>query len=211
MPVPHQEERVGHADGQQHVERAAGHIDPERAHGLRRRAGEAADQGDRKGDAGRGRQEVLVRQAQHLRQVGQRAFAAVALPVGVGDEAGRGVEGEVRRDGALAGRIEGQHILEAEQGVQDQEPADMEEHHGDEVGDPALLLVLVDPGNLVEDALDGAQDRRQEGALAREDARHVAPEGLRECDDDRAVQRDLYPTYGRHDGTFQNRSGRTSA
>ena len=104
-----------------------------------------------------------------------------------------------------------QHVLQPEQDVQDQEPADMEEDHGDEVGDPALLLGLVDARNGIKDALDGAQDRRQDGALAREDARHVASERLRERDDDRAVEHDLYPTDGRHDGTFQNRSGRTRA
>ena len=76
---------------------------------LRRRAREAADQRDREHDAGRRRQEVLVRQAEHLHEIGHRAFAAVVLPVGVGDEADRRVEGEVRRDGRLSGRIERQH------------------------------------------------------------------------------------------------------
>jgi len=43
--------------------------------------------GPRERDAGRRRQEVLVRQPQHLHEIGQRAFAAIVLPVGVGDEA----------------------------------------------------------------------------------------------------------------------------
>ncbi len=37
-----------------------------------------------------------TRQAGHLREIGHRALAAVVLPVGVGDEAGGGVEGEAR-------------------------------------------------------------------------------------------------------------------
>ena len=60
---------------------------------LHGRAREAADERDRQHDAGGGGEEVLVRQAQHLHEVGQRAFAAVVLPVGVGDEAHRRVEG----------------------------------------------------------------------------------------------------------------------
>ena len=33
-------------------------------------------------------------EAEHLHEVGQRALATIVLPVGVGDEADRGVEGE---------------------------------------------------------------------------------------------------------------------
>ena len=47
------------------------------------------------GDTDRGRDEVLHRQAGHLRDVAERALAGVGLPVGVGDEAGGGVEGLV--------------------------------------------------------------------------------------------------------------------
>ena len=73
-----------------------------------RRAREAADQRHRQHDAGRGRQEILVGQAEHLDEIRQRAFAAVVLPVGVGDEADRGVEGEIRGDRGLLRRIERQ-------------------------------------------------------------------------------------------------------
>jgi len=45
--------------------------------------------------AGCRRQEILVRQPQHLHEIGQRAFAAVILPIGVGDEADRGIEGKI--------------------------------------------------------------------------------------------------------------------
>ena len=62
---------------------------------LRRGAGKAADQRDRKHDARGRRQEVLMGEAEHLHEVGQRALATIVLPVGVGDEADGGVEGEV--------------------------------------------------------------------------------------------------------------------
>ena len=92
------DERQHDAERQQDVERGAGQIDPEIADRLARRAGEAADQRHRDGDAGRGRDEVLHRQAGHLHEIGHRAFAAVVLPVGVGDEADGGVEGELRAE-----------------------------------------------------------------------------------------------------------------
>jgi hypothetical protein len=46
-------------------------------------------------------------EAEHLHEVGHGAFAAVVLPVGVGDEADRGIEAKVRRDRGHALRIEG--------------------------------------------------------------------------------------------------------
>ncbi len=54
---------------------------------------------ERERDAGRGRHEVVAASGPAICvEVGHRALAAVALPVGVGDEADRGVEGEVGRD-----------------------------------------------------------------------------------------------------------------
>ena len=167
---------------------------------LHGRAGKAADQRDGQHDAGGGGQEVLVRQAQHLHEIGHRAFAAVVLPVGVGDEAHRRVEGEVGRHRRLIGRIERQHALQAQQRVEDEEAADVEEQHGDRVGEPMLLALLVDAADAVERGLDRAQHRRQEGALAVEDARHVAAERLHQRDDDGAVEQDLNPADEGHGG-----------
>jgi hypothetical protein len=47
-----------------------------------------------------------VRQAQHLDQIGQRALAAVVLPIGIRNEAGRRIEGEILGDRGLPGRTE---------------------------------------------------------------------------------------------------------
>ena len=96
------------------------------------------------------------------------------------------------RSGATAdmpGRIERQDALQAQQDVEDEEAADMEEQHGDRVGQPVLLALLVDAAGPVERRLDGPQDRRQERALAVEDARHVPAERLHQRDDDRAIER----------------------
>ena len=210
MPCQTRNSAVDDADRQQDVERAAGDIDPEvadRAHG---RAGKAADERDGQHDAGGRGQEVLERQAQHLHEVGHRAFAAVVLPVGVGDEAHRRVEGEIGRHRRLLRRIERQHALQAHQRVEDEEAADVEQQHGDRVGQPVLLARLVDAADSVEHGLDRAQHRRQEGALAVEDARHVAAERLHQRDDDGAIEQDLDPADEGH-GARLFRTARAAA
>ena len=189
--LPDEEERVDDADRQQDVERAAGDIDPEVADGLCGGARKAADQRDGEHDAGGRRQEVLVRQAEHLHEVGHRAFAAVVLPVGVGDEADGGVEGQVRRHGRHAGRIVRQRACSAQQNVEDEESADVKEQHGDRIGEPVLLALGINATQQVETGFDRHQHRAEERALAVEDPRHVAAERLHQCDDDRAVKKDL--------------------
>ena len=57
------------------------------------------------------RQIILVRQAQHLHEVRERALAAVVLPVGIGDEADCGVEREILGHCGLIGGIERQKRL----------------------------------------------------------------------------------------------------
>ena len=68
-------------------------------------ADEAPDQGDGDRQADRGRHEVLHGQPDHLGEVAHRGLAGVVLPVGVGDEADRGVERQ--RPAARAGRRSG--------------------------------------------------------------------------------------------------------
>jgi len=57
-----------------------------------RRAMPRTSRGD--GDARGRRREIVERQRDHLREVGHGRFTAVVLPVGVGGEARRGVEGK---------------------------------------------------------------------------------------------------------------------
>ena len=191
--LPDEEQAIDDADRQQDVERAAGHIDPEIADRLHGRAREAADERDGQHDAGGGREEVLVREAQHLHEIGQRAFATVVLPVGVGDEAHRRVEAEIAGNRGLLGRVEGQHALQPQQHIEDEEAADVEQQHGDGVGEPVLLALLVHAADPIEHGFDRAQNGREERALAIEDARHITAERLHERDDDGAVEQDLNP------------------
>ena len=109
------------------------------------------------------------------------------------DEADGRVEGEVRRNGRLVGRIERQHGLEAHQGVKDQEAGDVEEQHGHRVGQPMLLALLVDAADPVQRRLNRPKHRGQECALALEDARHVAAERHDERGENREIDRDLNP------------------
>jgi hypothetical protein len=74
----------------------------------------------------------------------------------------------------------------------------MEQQHGDRVGQPVLLALLVDAADPVKAGLDRPQDRGQEGALAVEHARHVVAERFDQRDDDGAVQNDLNPANGGH-------------
>ena len=133
----------------QDVERAAGHIDPEIADGAYRMAREAADYRDREHDAGCRRKIILVRQPEHLHQVGHRVFAGVVLPVGIGDEAHRRVEREAFLDGGLSLGIERQVELRAHQHVENEQAADVEQQHADRVDQCVLFLALVDAGELV--------------------------------------------------------------
>ena len=126
-------------------------------------------------------------ETEHLHEVGQRAFTAVVLPVGVGDEAHRRVEREVRGNRRLFGRIERQPRLHAHQHIQDEKTADVEQQHADRIGHRMLLAALIDAGNLVDRDLDRPQDRRKEGAFAAEHAGHVRAEQRHDGDDDRAV------------------------
>ncbi|KAG0763588.1 hypothetical protein G6F22_018396 [Rhizopus arrhizus] len=155
-------QRQHEGQGQQHIQRAADHVGPEVADGGRAVPRQPADQREQDGDAGGGRDEVLHRQRQHLRQVAHRGFAAVALPVGVGDEADGGVQGRVRRHGAHAGRVQRQHALEPLQAVDDHDAQDVEGQHGQGVALPAHLGLRV----------DARKPRPSRGAIASRTARY---------------------------------------
>ena len=196
--LPNQKQCVDDADRHQDVERAAGDIDPEVANGLRRGAGKTADQCHREHDAGRRRQKVLMRQAEHLREVRHRALAAVVLPVGVGDEADRRVEGEVRRDVGLLRRIERQPRLDAHQDIKNEEAAGMKQQHADRIGQPVLLAFLIDAAGSIYCRLDRPQHGREERAFTAKDARHITTDNRRQCDDDGAVKQNLNPANDGH-------------
>ena len=94
----HQENGEDEGERKQKVEVDPDEVGPEipdRTGGV---PGQASDEGGRHGDPDRGRDEVMEDEADHLGEIGQRRFPRIVLPVGVGDEAGRGIEGQVRAD-----------------------------------------------------------------------------------------------------------------
>ncbi len=126
-------------------------------------------------------------------------FAAVVLPVRVGDEADRGVEGEIRRHRRLLGRVERQAGLETQQSVQNCKTTDVEQQHADRVGQPALFAFLIDTRRAIERQFNRPQDRREKSTLAVKNARHITAEHRRERHDDRAKKKNLNPADNRHD------------
>jgi hypothetical protein len=69
------------------------------------RLGKTTDQGD--GDynpVGLG-DEIVHGQPGHLHQIAHGAFAAIVLPVGVGDKADRGIERQIGRDPGKSLRV----------------------------------------------------------------------------------------------------------
>ena len=94
-PLRHQKDREDEANGQQQVIGHAHEIDPEIADGLGRMARDRPDKRGGDGNAGRGGNEIVKGQRDHLREIRHGGFAAVALPIGVGGETDRGVESEI--------------------------------------------------------------------------------------------------------------------
>src|SRR5205823_5323486 len=72
---------------QEDVEVARCKIDPEVADGRSRAAHKGADECNDYGNARCGRNEIVDGQSCHLREIGERRFAAVVLPIRIGREA----------------------------------------------------------------------------------------------------------------------------
>jgi hypothetical protein len=100
------------------------------------------------------------REPRHLHEIAERRLAAVILPIGVGREADRRVEGEVLLHAGHALGIEGQEKLEPEQRIEQGEAGKIEKKHGDRIGQPMLLFLGID----ARYPIDGALDRSQHGA-----------------------------------------------
>ena len=99
--------------GQQQIVGNANEIDPEIADGLRGMPRDRPNESSGNSDASRGRNEIVKRQADHLREIRHRGFAAVVLPVGVGRETDRGVECEMLAQRGKSLRIQRQKILQS--------------------------------------------------------------------------------------------------
>ena len=192
----HQREHDG--EREQHVKRRARQVDPEIADGGSLAAREGPCDGDSDGKAGGSGDEVLHRQSGHLAEIGERAFAAVALPVGVGDERGRRVEGQVRAHGVEPLRVQRQDMLEAQDRVEQDEAGGVENQQGHGVGEPILLAFGIDAGERVEASLDRTQDGIEQRWASFEYRRHVDAERPRRGNHQREHQRDLEPAVEGH-------------
>ncbi len=108
-------------DGQEDVEEAARHVDPEVAHRRRALSGKPPNEDDGGDDAHGGRHELLDHQSTYLTEVRHGGLAAVVLPVGVGEEGGGGVEAERRTYRPEVLRIERQRPLDSQDHVGEEE------------------------------------------------------------------------------------------
>ena len=75
--LPHEKQRRKHRNGQEDIDRAAGHVDPQIPYGFRTVPGKPANQRYRNRDTHRCRNEVLDRECGHLHEVAHRGFRDV--------------------------------------------------------------------------------------------------------------------------------------
>ncbi len=200
-------DREHEGERQEDAERRTHEVDPEVPDGALPGAGETSDQCGHDRHAHGGRDELLHGQAHHLGEVAQRGLTGVALPVGVGDEAHRGVERQRRLHVRHVGRVERQSALDPLDHVQDDEAHDAEREQRQRVDVPALLALRIDPAGAVDQPLDRIEDPVELRRSAGVDAGDVAtqercghPEGQDQGDQ-------LRPACERH----QNRSGKSNA
>ena len=198
-----QHQREDEADGKEQVEDRAVQIDPEIAERVRTRGtappGEASGNTERHGDAGGGRGEVVPGQPRHLREVAHRRFAAVRLPVGVRDEAGGRVERQLLRNAGEVLRVERQVTLQAQDRVGHDDAEGAEGQEREAVAFPVLLDLWIDAEELVDEALDPAEEAPERRLAGFENPVHEEPERLRDRHDEAEEDENLHPADESHD------------
>ena len=207
-PQNHQSQSEDDRERQEDVEGDPREIGPKVADAFPTIGGEGPRQSRGDGDAHSGGEEILHRQPSHLRQMTEGAFSAVELPVGVGDEADGGVERQVRVHARETLRIERQHLLHPQDGVEQGEPGEAERQHRQRIGQPALALFGIDPGGAIEDALHRLQHRGEPGPLPLPDPRHVKAQRPAQRHRDADREDDLGPTLPVHEDIFLETSWR---
>jgi len=132
---------------QQHVESDADQIGPVVADGAGRTPGEARTKAMAMAMPAAAEAKFCTVSPAICEKIRHRRLAAVALPVGVGQEADRGVERQVGRQSGLAGRVEGKPVLQPQQRVEQNKTGRLEGQHADGVADPALFAVGSTPAS----------------------------------------------------------------
>jgi hypothetical protein len=115
--LPHEKESGHNRYRQKHIQNSACHIDPEIADRFCRAAGKAPDEGD--GQLAAETKLCMVSPVIWV-QIAHDRFGRVGLPIGIGDEADRRVEGEIGADRVEMLRVE-LNRLQALQGVKRKE------------------------------------------------------------------------------------------
>lgn len=130
--------------------------------------------------------EALHRQREHLREVGQHHFAAIALPVGIGREADRSVESEVRRNIGETLGVQRQPQLQALQRIDREQTRGIEEQHRQRVAAPAHVVGGLGAGEAIQTAFERSEPAHEDRQPALEHPGHVETErpGQREQHDD---------------------------
>ncbi len=198
-------ERADDGARQQKIKRDPGQIGPEIADRGRRGARKASHQREGHGEASRRGDEIVHGETEHLGQMAHRRLAGIVLPVGVGDEADRRVEGEIRRHAIEAARVQGQHALKPLDAVENQKARHGERQHRQRIGKPVLLARRVDAGQAVKAALDWPDDRTEKVSLACVNLRNEFAERYGAAQHQSEHKRDLRPADERHRITFRSR------
>ena len=174
--LPHQKQRQHQAERQQAVECGAGQIDPEVADAIARTPGDAAAEHHQHGQTDCRADEVLHAQANHLAEIAHLRFAAIRLPVGIGDETHGGVERQRPLQPRQLLRVERQTALQHQDGEQRQQTDQGEGQQRQAVGFPVLLAVAIDTGNPVAQPLDRLQHGAEPGFFALHHPVQVTPD-----------------------------------
>ena len=159
-PHGHKSDGDDHRNGQKDVECRLDEVVPEVAQIRSAAAREGAREGHCQCDARCCREEVLHREARHLDEIAHGRLTAIGLPVGIGDKAHGGVEGQRLGHGAETLGIEWQNALQTHQSVKKQETQRIEGQHGHRVGLPVLLSTR-DAANTTNAGFHGCEHRRQ--------------------------------------------------
>jgi ribosomal protein L16/L10AE len=151
-------------------------------------------------------------QRNHIREVGNRLFGDIALPVGIRGERSRGVEGQMRRHHVCAKvlRVERQIALKTQQAITHQERNHAEHQHRSCVLRPLHVVVRIHPQKLVGESFDPTENRMQERALSSEHLRHEEADRLYRQQEDDKVNRYLKRAGGVHARTSPGAEGRKS-
>src|SRR6185369_2929918 len=88
----HQQQRSDQAKRQQHPKRRARHVNPEVSDGLTLLSCDAANKRNCQCDADRGRNEVVICESRHLREVAHGGLGYVRLPVSIGRKGCGGIK-----------------------------------------------------------------------------------------------------------------------